>query len=334
MSKTIQDIPLSILDLVPITEGDTLETVLKNSLKVAQHAEKIGYHRYWVAEHHNTMGLACSATVVLVGYIAGGTQTMRVGSGGVMLPNHAPLVVAEQFGTLASLYPDRIDLGLGRAPGTDPTTAQALRRNNADLAHSFPDDIIALQTYFSAENATGAVRAIPGEGIDIPIWVLGSSPDSARLAASMGLPYAFATHFAPTLLSSAVDIYRKEFKPSQYLAEPYVMACVVLVTAETDEEAERLISSYYQSVLSTMTGRRGPLKAPVDTMDGLWNDEQKAALEQMSRHMFIGGIEQIKDDLSNFQDHFQLDEIMITCQLHDPVARMRNHELLKSIQAG
>lgn len=259
---------------------------------------------------------------------------MRVGSGGVMLPNHAPLVVAEQFGTLASLYPDRIDLGLGRAPGTDPTTAQALRRNNSDLAHSFPDDIIALQTYFSADNATGAVRAIPGEGIDIPIWVLGSSPDSARLAASMGLPYAFATHFAPTLLSSAVDIYRKEFKPSQYLAEPYVMACVVLVTADTDEEAERLISSYYQSVLGTMTGRRGPLKAPVDTMDGLWNDEQKAALEQMSRHMFIGGIEQIKDDLTSFQDHFHLDEIMITCQVHDPVARMRNHELLKSIQAG
>ncbi len=331
MSKSIQDIPLSILDLVPITEGDSIETVLKNTLRVAQHAEKLGYHRYWVAEHHNSLGLACSATVVLVGYIAGGTQTIRVGSGGIMLPNHAPLVVAEQFGTLASLYPDRIDLGLGRAPGTDPTTAMALRRNNSDLSYSFPEDILAMQTYFSTDNQTAQVRAIPGEGIDVPIWILGSSNDSARLAARLGLPYAFASHFAPTLLSSAIEIYRKEFNPSQYLAQPYMMACVYLVTADTDEEAERLMTSYYQSVLGTISGRRGPLKAPVDTMNGLWNEEEKAALEQMNRHIFLGGIEQVKDDLSQFQEHFQLDEIMITCQVYDPIARMRSYELVKSI---
>lgn len=333
MHKTIQDIPLSILDLIPITEGDTIETVLKNSLKVAQHAEKLGYHRYWVAEHHNSLGLACSATVVLVGYIAGGTQTMRVGSGGIMLPNHAPLVVAEQFGTLASLYPNRIDLGLGRAPGTDPTTAKALRRNNSELSYSFSEDILALQTYFSADNQAAPVRAIPGEGTDVPIWVLGSSNDSARLAAGMGLPYAFASHFAPTLLSSAIEIYRKEFRPSRHLAQPYVMACVYLVTADTDAEAERLNTSYYQSALSTVTGRRGPLKAPVDTMNGLWNEQEEAAIEQMSRHIFLGGIEQVKTDLSHFQEHFQLDEIMITCQVHDPIARMRSHELVKSIQS-
>lgn len=331
--KTLQNIPFSILDLVPITEGDTIQTVLKNSLRLAQHAEKLGYHRYWLAEHHNTESVASSATVVLIGYIAGGTQTMRVGSGGIMLPNHAPLVVAEQFGTLASLYPNRIDLGLGRAPGTDQITARALRRNSFDHSlHSFPDDVLALQTYFSADNQKAQVRAIPGEGLDIPIWILGSSTDSARLAADFGLPYAFASHFAPAHLGAALEIYRRDFRPSQHLAQPHTMACAHVVAADTQGEAERLVTSYYRLILGMISGKRGPIQPPVDTMEGLWTDDQAAAVKQMSRYSFVGDVEQIEVGLSRFQQQFQVDEIMITTHVYDPNARIRSYELLKLIQ--
>lgn len=331
----MQDIPFSILDLVPITQGNTIETVLKNSLNLAQHAEKLGYHRYWLAEHHNTESVASSATVVLIGYIAGGTETIRVGSGGIMLPNHAPLVVAEQFGTLASLYPNRIDLGLGRAPGTDQLTARALRRNSFDTSvHAFPEDVLALQTYFSADNQKAAVRAIPGEGLDIPIWILGSSTDSARLAARLGLPYAFASHFAPTYLSAALEIYRRDFRPSQYLAQPYTMACVHVVAADTQAEADRLVTSYYRLILGMITGKRGPLQPPVDTMDGLWSADEEAAVKQMSRYSFVGDVEKVQNGLAPFQQQFQLDEMMITTHVYDPGARVRSYELVKLIHTG
>jgi luciferase family oxidoreductase group 1 len=332
--KQLQEIPLSILDLAPITAGNSAEATFKNSLLLAQRAEELGYHRYWLAEHHNTESVASSATAVLIGYIAGGTTTMRVGSGGVMLPNHAPLVVAEQFGTLASLYPGRIDLGLGRAPGTDQLTAMALRRNRIESVHDFPEDVIALQNYFSKENSTAKVRAIPGEGLDIPIWILGSSTDSARLAALLGLPYAFASHFAPTQFIAAMDIYRNTFRPSKYLDKPYMMACINVIAADTDGEAERLVTSFYQLALGLVTGMRKPLQPPVDNMDNLWNEYQEAMVKQMMLYTFVGGKDKINNELSLFQQQTQLDEMMVTSHIYDPGARIHSYEVLKAAQSG
>ncbi len=332
--KRLQDIPLSVLDLAPITEGNTAETTFKNSLKLAQSVEALGYKRYWLAEHHNMDSVASSATAVLIGYIAGGTKTMRVGSGGIMLPNHAPLVVAEQFGTLASLYPGRIDLGLGRAPGTDQLTAAALRRNRMETAQDFPEDILALQKYFSAENRNAKVRAIPGEGLDIPIWILGSSTDSAHLAALFGLPYAFASHFAPTHFLTAIDIYRKNFRPSQYLSEPYVMACVNVIAADTNAEAERLATSYYRLATGIITGKRRPLQPPVDSMEGLWSEYEEAAVKQMTHYAFIGDAEKVSRNLSHFQQETQLDEIMVTSHIYDPQARIHSYEVLREVWKG
>ncbi len=332
--KRLQDIPISILDLAPITEGNTAETTFKNSLKLAQAAEALGYKRYWLAEHHNMESVASSATAVLIGYIAGGTKTIRVGSGGIMLPNHAPLVVAEQFGTLASLYPGRIDMGLGRAPGTDQLTAMALRRNRMETAQDFPDDILALQKYFSAENSTSKVRAIPGEGLDIPIWILGSSTDSAQLAAMMGLPYAFASHFAPTHFLSAIDIYRKHFRPSRYLAKPYVMACVNVIAADTNAEAERLATSFYQLATGIITGRRRKLQKPVASMEGLWTEYEEASVKQMMHYAFVGDAERIGATLASFQLRTQLDELMVTSHIYAPEARIHSYEVLKSVHEG
>ena len=332
--KQLQEIPLSILDLAPITAGNSAEATFKNSLLLAQRAEELGYHRYWLAEHHNTESVASSATAVLIGYIAGGTTTMRVGSGGVMLPNHAPLVVAEQFGTLASLYPGRIDLGLGRAPGTDQLTAMALRRNRIESVHDFPEGVIALQNYFSKENSTAKVRAIPGEGLDIPIWILGSSTDSARLAALLGLPYAFASHFAPTQFIAAMDIYRNTFRPSKYLDKPYMMACINVIAADTDGEAERLVTSFYQLALGLVTGMRKPLQPPVDNMDNLWNEYQEAMVKQMMLYTFVGGKDKINNELSLFQQQTQLDEMMVTSHIYDPGARIHSYEVLKAAQSG
>ncbi len=332
--KRFQDIPVSILDLAPITEGNTAEITFKNSLKLAQAAEAMGYNRYWLAEHHNMESVASSATAVLIGYIAGGTKTIRVGSGGIMLPNHAPLVIAEQFGTLASLYPGRIDLGLGRAPGTDQLTAMALRRNRMETAQDFPDDIVALQKYFSVENSMAKVRAIPGEGLDIPMWILGSSTDSARLAAYMGLPYAFASHFAPTHFLTAIDIYRKNFRPSQYLDKPYVMACVNVIAADTNAEANRLATSFFQLATGIISGKRRRLQKPVDSMDGLWTDYEEAAVKQMMHYAFIGDSEKIGAELTTFQQQTQLDELMVTSHIYDPQARIHSYELLMGVHGG
>lgn len=327
--KRLQDIPLSVLDLAPITQGNTAAISFKNSLSLAQHVEALGYHRYWLAEHHNMDSVASSATAVLIGYIAGGTKTMRVGSGGIMLPNHSPLVVAEQFGTLASLYPGRIDLGLGRAPGTDQLTAMALRRSRMETAEDFPNDVMALQQYFSADNKTAKVRAIPGEGLDIPIWILGSSTDSARLAALLGLPYAFASHFAPAQFLTAVDIYRNSFRPSQYLDKPYVMACVNVIAADTTAEAQYLSTSFLQLATGIITGKRKPLPPPVPSMEGLWSDHEQAAVYQMMHYAFIGDGQKVRDGLTQLQSHVQLDEIMVTSHIYDPAARIHSYEVLK-----
>lgn len=257
---------------------------------------------------------------------------MRVGSGGIMLPNHAPLMVAEQFGTLASLYPGRIDLGLGRAPGTDQLTASALRRNRRETAQDFPDDIMALQTYFSEENKTAKVRAIPGEGLDVPIWILGSSTDSARLAALFGLPYAFASHFAPTQFLTAISLYREHFRPSPYLDKPYVMACVNVIAADTNAAAERLATSFYRLARGIVSGERRPLQPPVDSMDGLWSEYEEAAVKQMMHYAFIGDGDRVKARLSHFQQETQLDEIMVTSHVYDPADRIHSYEILKSLQ--
>lgn len=333
-AKRLEDIPFSILDLAPITQGNTVANSFHNSLKLAQHAESLGYNRYWLAEHHNMESVASSATSVLIGYIAGGTRTIRVGSGGIMLPNHSPLIVAEQFGTLASLYPDRIDLGLGRAPGTDQLTAMALRRSRVETFQDFPNDIQALQTYFSAENKTSKVRAIPGEGLDIPIWILGSSTDSAQVAAAFGLPYAFASHFAPARFQAAIALYRQHFRPSSYLDAPYVMACINVIAADTDKEAEKLATSFYQLATGIITGNRRPLQAPVETMEGLWSEYEEAAVKQMMHYAFIGAAGKIREELSSFQEENQLDELMVTSNIYNLDSRIHSYEVLSSIKAN
>lgn len=328
--KRIQDIPFSVLDLAPITEGNTAATSFSNSLKLAQHVEALGYNRYWLAEHHNMDSVASSATAVLIGHIAGGTKRIRVGSGGIMLPNHSPLMVAEQFGTLESLYPGRIDLGLGRSQGTDQLTAMALRRNNIHTAEDFPADIIALQTYFSSENRSSKVRAIPGEGLNIPIWILGSSTDSARLAAALGLPYAFASHFSPSYFLQAIEIYRKNFRPSQYLTKPYMMACINVIAADNNAEAERLATSFYQLAMGIITGQRRPLPPPIDSMEDIWSEPIEAAVKQMMQYTFIGDSQRINTLLSDFQNQTQMDEVMVTSHIFDPEARVHSYEVLTS----
>jgi luciferase family oxidoreductase group 1 len=333
-NKQLQDIPFSVLDLAPITEGNIAATSFKNSRSLAQRAEALGYNRYWLAEHHNMDSVASSATALVIGYVADGTQTIRVGSGGIMLPNHAPLMVAEQFGTLASLYPGRIDLGLGRAPGTDQVTAMALRHGRIETVQDFPADIQTLQRLFSAENKTAKVRAIPGEGLDIPIWILGSSTDSAQLAALMGLPYAFASHFAPSQFLRAIEIYRRGFRPSPHLSEPYVMACVNVIAADTTEEAEYLSTSFLQLIKGIVTGTRRPLPPPVASMDNLWTDEVQALIYQMMHYSFIGDAQKVRDGLVQLQVAAQLDEIMVTSHIYDHSARVHSYEVLKDAVRG
>lgn len=323
--------PLSVLDLAPVTEGSTPADAFRNSLRLAQHVEKLGYKRFWMAEHHNMVSVASSATAVLLGYIAGGTSTIRVGSGGIMLPNHAPLVVAEQFGTLASLYPDRIDLGLGRAPGTDQVTARALRRDRLGAGHDFPEQVQELQQYLSFDNHTSAVRAIPGEGLDIPIWILGSSTDSAYLAAAMGLPYAFASHFAPAQLHAALKIYRQHFKPSEFLSAPHTMACVNVIAADTDAEANRLATSFYQLFLGIIRGKLRRLGPPIDSMEGIWNEYEKAHAQQMLACSFVGSTATVKTGLQRFIEETQVDELMATAHIYDQDIRLRSYELLKGV---
>ncbi|RNL52165.1 LLM class flavin-dependent oxidoreductase [Pedobacter jejuensis] len=329
--NTLKNIPYSILDLATVLDGYKAADTFKNSLEIAQQSEALGYNRYWFAEHHNMGGVASSAPSVLIGYIAGGTKTIRVGSGGIMLPNHSPLIVAEQFGTLASLYPNRIDLGLGRAPGTDQVTAMAIRGENFNAAHNFPRDIEKLQQLFSAENRNSNVRAMPGEGLDIPIWILGSSTDSARLAAEKGLPYAFASHFAPTYFEQAISIYRNNFKPSIHLAEPYVMACVNVVAADTDDEAEILSSSVKKMFLGVITGKRELLKPAVENMNAHWGQMEKEAVEQMLYYSFIGSQDTIKNNMEGFISKYGVNEVMATSHIYDQQAKLHSNLLFAGI---
>ncbi|WP_222537585.1 LLM class flavin-dependent oxidoreductase [Pedobacter polysacchareus] len=334
MKKELTSIPYSVLDLATVIEGKTPADTFKNSLDLAQHAENWGYHRYWLAEHHNMISVASSATSVVIGHIAGGTKTIRVGSGGIMLPNHSPLVIAEQFGTLESLYPGRIDLGLGRAPGTDQVTAMAIRGERMNAANSFPQDVLKLQAYFSAENSNSSVRAIPGEGLDIPIWILGSSTDSARLAAALGLPYAFASHFAPAQFLAAIQIYRQNFKPSEDLKEPYVLACVNVVAADTDEEANKIATSLYQLFRGIVTGKRMLLQPPVDNMDEVWTEYEEEQAGQMLACTFTGNKATIANDLQQFLDQTQVNEIMATSHIFDHQARLKSYKLLSEVFKG
>lgn len=328
---SINHTPYSVLDLATVCEGSTAADSFHNSLRLAKHAEQLGYTRYWFAEHHNMPSVASSATAVLIGYIAGGTSTIRVGSGGIMLPNHAPLIVAEQFGTLASLYPGRIDLGLGRAPGTDQVTALAIRGKNFTAEHNFPEDIQQLQAFFSVDNAGSKVRAIPGEGLDIPIWVLGSSTDSARVAAAMGLPYAFASHFAPAQFLTAIDLYRKHFRPSARLAEPYVISCVNVVAADTDEEAAKLATSLQQLFLGVISGRRKLLQPPVDDVRSILSEAEEAMLYQMLAYSFIGSPQKISKELNLFLEKTKVNEIMVTSHIYDQEARLHSYKIVADV---
>ncbi|MES2239085.1 MAG: LLM class flavin-dependent oxidoreductase [Bacteroidota bacterium] len=323
----LSKIKISVLDLAIVRDGGNASNTFKNSLDLAQKVEKWGYNRFWLAEHHNMQGIASTATVVLIGHIAAGTSTLRVGSGGIMLPNHAPLIVAEQFGTLATLFPDRIDLGLGRAPGTDQFTAAALKRDE-QAAMEFPSNVEELQMYLSEGNKNGRVRAFPGEGLEIPIWILGSSTDSAYLAASLGLPYAFASHFAPAQLHNALAIYRRNFKPSAQLAAPYVIACVNVIAADTDDEAERLATSFKKLFLGIITGNRQQLKAPVEPNEDFMDSMEEAALEQMIKYTFIGGPEKIKKKLESFIEITQIDELMVASAIYDHEDRLHSYEIL------
>lgn len=325
-------IPLSVLDLAPIQEGATAEQSFKESVALAQHVEKWGFHRYWLAEHHNMPGIASSATSVLIGHIAGNTKHMRVGSGGVMLPNHATLVIAEQFGTLESLFPGRIDLGLGRAPGTDQATAYALRRTLHAGPEEFPMQVNELQDYFSADPVS-RVQAVPGKGLDIPIWLLGSSDFSARLAAEKGLYFSFASHFAPAYTVPALNLYRENFKPSAALEKPYAMVGVNVIAADTMEEAEKLATSHYMQMLYLRRGKPRKLQPPIDSMDALWSPMEKAAvLESLDpRTTIVGDHETVKKALIAFQERTKTDEIIISSQIFHLEDRLRSYEIVSEL---
>ncbi|MDE2082488.1 MAG: LLM class flavin-dependent oxidoreductase [Burkholderiales bacterium] len=322
-------IPLSVLDLAPIVEGSDAAEALRRMLELARHAEALGYRRFWLAEHHNMAGVASSATAVLIGHVAAGTRRIRVGSGGVMLPNHAPLVVAEQFGTLATLFPDRIDLGLGRAPGTDGLTMRALRRHLASESEDdFPRDVLELQAYLGEPQPGQRVQAVPGTGTQVPIWLLGSSLYSAQLAAHLGLPFAFASHFAPELLLHALQVYRTTYRPSARWPRPHAMVGINVVAAPTDEEAAFHFTSLQQRFLGMRRGVRGPLPRPVPTMDGLWSDAERAGVAAMLAMSAVGGPDQVARRLTRILEQTRADELIAACAVHDPEARLRSYTLL------
>lgn len=325
--------PLSILDLSPIVEGSDAATALRNSLQLAQRAEQLGYARYWVAEHHNMDGVASSATAVLIGQIAAVTQTLTVGSGGIMLPNHAPLTVAEAFGTLATLYPGRIELGLGRAPGTDQATMRALRRHLSSAAEDrFPEDVLELQTYFSAKpEGWQGVRAIPGQGTEVPIWILGSSLYGAQLAAYLGLPYSFASHFAPDLLMQALEVYRAQYRPIERHPKPRAMVGINVIVADSDAEAQRLFTSLQQRFLGMVRGRRGPLPPPVDDMEPLWSPAEKAQVQRMLAESVVGSPVTVRAGLRATAERTGADEFIVASAVHDFSARLRSYELLAEL---
>ncbi|WP_417543258.1 LLM class flavin-dependent oxidoreductase [Marinobacter sp.] len=317
----------SLLELASVREGDSVGATLKNSVAYAQHAEKLGFKRFWLAEHHNMEGISSSATSVLIGHIAGKTQTIRVGSGGVMLPNHPPLVIAEQFGTLESLYPGRIDLGLGRAPGTDPITARALRRDGLG-AEQFPEDVARLQSMLGPLKPGQAVKAIPGAGTNVPVWLLGSSLYSAQLAAMRGLPYAFAGHFAPRLYREALKVYRDNFQPSEQLQQPYTILAVPAVPADTTEEAKYLATTSYQRILALFRGQPLWMKAPVESMDGLWNAGERAGVQDFLALQLIGDAKAIRKQLDELLASVTVDEVMFTVDIHDPEKRRHALDIL------
>ena len=325
--KTLKDTSLSMLDLVAVREGGTVADALAMALRTAQHAEALGFKRYWVAEHHNMQGIASSATAVLVGHLAGGTQRIRVGSGGIMLPNHAPLVVAEAFGTLAELYPDRIDLGLGRAPGTDPLTMRALRRDRFESEDDFPRDVAELQRLLGPAQPGQRLVAMPGAGTEVPLWLLGSSLYSARLAAEKGLPYAFASHFAPRLLLQALDVYRNQFRPSPVLAQPHVMIGVPLIAAPDDAEAEFLASSTYQRVLGILMGDRRRLQPPTEHYMEQRSPQERAAIADFLGAAVVGGPVTVHEGLQALLQATQADEFMLVCDIFDPALRLRSLEI-------
>lgn len=305
---------------------------MENCLALAVHVEKLGFKRFWISEHHNSASLVSSATPVLLGYIAQGTKNIRVGSGGVMLPNHSPLVVAEQFGTLGTLYPNRIDVGLGRAPGTDQITARALRRERIESVNDFPQDIQELQQYFAKPTEQMPVRAIPGEGLELPLYILGSSTYSAQLSAAFGLPYAFASHFAPNYLHEALRLYHTGFEASKQLQTPYAMACVNVVMAESDEEAEFLSTSMKQFMLNIIRNTRQPLSPPVKNMSELWSVMEEANITQMMKYTFVGSKDTVNKKLLNFLDETQVDELIVVSHIFDQKARLRSFELLAELK--
>lgn len=319
-------IPYSLLDLAPIVQGSSARQALLNARSLAQEAERQGFQRFWLAEHHNMTGIASAATAVVIGFVAEGTQSIRVGSGGIMLPNHAPLMVAEQFGTLASLYPGRIDLGLGRAPGTDSLTMQALRRYHGSV-DQFPQDVQELQYYFRAAQPDQAVRAVPGEGLEVPLWLLGSSLFSAQLAAAMGLPFAFAAHFAPDHLQQALDLYRSRFRPSEQLAAPYCMAAIPLYAADSEQEAQLLMSSVLQQFVSLRRGTPGPLKPPLADMHNHFSAAELGAAAHALREAVVGNAEQVEQGIRAFVQRTGVDEIMFSAHIFEHKQRLRSIQI-------
>ncbi len=323
-------VAISVLDLVPVREGQEPGDALRASIDLARHAESLGYTRYWVAEHHNMVGIASAATAVVIGQLAAATKTIRVGAGGIMLPNHAPLIIAEQFGTLEALFPGRIDLGLGRAPGTDQLTMRAMRRSPMS-SDSFPQDVLELQAYFAPAGPNQAIQAVPGAGLNVPLWILGSSLFGSQLAAELGLPYAFASHFAPDALMQALAIYRERFKPSEQLARPHAMPGINVIAAETDAEARHLATSLQQRFVGMVRGQRGKLQPPIDDIETYWSPNEKAHVAGMLRYAFIGSPETLKRQLGAFITTTRADEIMVTAPIFDHEARKRSYEILSGI---
>ena len=325
-------IPFSVLDLSPIVRGATAADAFRHTLALAQLAEKLDYQRFWLAEHHNNPGIASAATAVVIGHVASGTQTIRVGSGGVMLPNHSPLVIAEQFGTLASLYPGRIDLGLGRAPGTDQLTARALRRDHQNNAENFPQDVEELQAYFRPTEPGQKIQAVPGAGLEVPLWLLGSSLFGAQLAAMMGLPFAFASHFAPDMLMQALEIYRQRFKPSAQLQKPHAMVVANVVAAETDAEARYQFTSVQQAMTNLLRGTPGPMPPPIDDIESYWSPAEKAGAQRMLKCAIVGSADTVRAQLQSFIKATEADELMVTTHIYDPSIARRSLEITAQVR--
>ena len=332
MTNQFSHIPFSVLDLSPINQNSTAAKSFRNSLSLAQNVERLGYKRFWLAEHHNMTGIASAATSVVIGYVAGGTSKIRVGAGGIMLPNHAPIVIAEQFGTLESLYPNRIDLGLGRAPGSDRQTAHALRRTLQSDGDDFPELLEELRFFFREASENQKVRAVPGAGLDVPIWLLGSSGFSARIAGNLGLPFAFAGHFSPEFILPALELYRKSFAPSEKLQKPYAMLALNIVAAETDREAWRLATTQFQSFLRMIRGTPGQMLPPVETMDGLWTAQEKALVDARLGGSIIGSAATVEEELVKILNRTKADELIINSMIYDQAARLRSYEIVAGVR--